>query len=184
MRIPFREARVAMIAANYQCHPQYEVDIHTTESSVVFGGKAICLVYFKGGSWYDNGGRNYSPASMELCPRDDRQPKYRLALEMGGADHITLVQLLNKIPRSDRQASEMLVLADELDTHVALYLERAKEISDSAEVARNSEMNKGWRREQLKKDLLTEVIRLYQEGLLDNISDLKGLRDIAQEINS
>jgi hypothetical protein len=187
MRAPFRDARDALVAARYECNPSYDASLMSTSTPVVFGGEAVCATCFEGGSYSDNGGRNYVTAEVELRPRYEHKPDYVQALRMAKEEHPDIVERFKRFPRSDRQARELLELAGQFDRTAAGHLEAARAIVDAAEAERVRQMQMASRALLVRRIasgvLVEEVLHLFKQGLLDDSNALKGLRDIAERMD-
>jgi len=131
MRAPFRESAEALRAAGYR-HSWGQ-----DNRAIVFGGDLVTLDYFAGGS-YNNRGRRYVPASLTVRPRHVSDAN-RIAVQRAAAANPDLVRALQRVPRSDSQAEDILRLAAELDRLAADHLPAAREAVAAAQATRDAE---------------------------------------------
>jgi len=179
MRKPFKDAAAAIKASGYKCKSLYG-----TSAVVVFGGEAVIVTCSDGGTYY-NRGPQYVAASMSVRARHDDDVT-RKAFSLARAARPELFEALKSIPKSDQQATRMLTeIAPALDAAVAALLPQARaEIeAEQAEKERAHRAHEVRRAEnEVAPELVAEVMRLNDEGLLDGSNALSGLKALAERI--
>lgn len=184
MLTPFKRHRAGLAAAEYRCSPQLDVTIETTGFyTVMFGGNIACLVHAKGGSYSDNGGRNYSATDMEVCPRFQTDHACRQAIVDCLDANPTYRTSLTKLPKSNQDAEALLSAARAFDELCVSWLEKAREEVERKRIATTARLERNLVMAELSAiragEMSDEVMRLYREGLLNDHSSMKRLRDIA-----
>lgn len=187
MRAPFREASEVILASKYRC----ERDAST--GHIVFGGDFVVLEFSGAGTYY-NRGRHYVSASLRLRMRFrpfDIASAGRRALEKVKLEQPDLIAAVTEVPRSDKQAIQILATARKIDESVARHVPEMEILiaAEEAEKTRISEQEQAGRRKQaieedVKEAMFAEVMRLDEEGLLDGSNALSVLKALADRIRS
>jgi hypothetical protein len=182
MREAFRVANQALIDARYQCRPEPWFDMSEIKN-IVFGGDMLCLRHFGGDRYSDNGGGGYSAADLSLLPRFANDKVVVCVAKLLKQAFPELVAVVQKFPRSNAQAQEVLRQAADLDRlaqdlipAATAQVEAEEAAAEQLRVSRNSSYDLD---AICRKDLIDEVLRLDDDGLLDDSNALASLKALA-----
>lgn len=190
MKSAFKTSAKALTDAGYTAAPFGTIsarDILCKGQTIVFGDENVILVHEAGGSYSDNGGAHYVSAELRLFARnrDINGPVVR-AIDIVKKLHPDLAKRLSGgVPRTVAEEVEVLSIAQEFANQVALQMPLARHI-----VASEAEKKERQRlaarvteeRRRVLPDLEREVLKLLEDGLLDNSNAFAYLRRLALDL--
>lgn len=156
---------------------------------IVFIGETFALAIYDGGSYSAGGRQSYTAPFIRFITfvsSNGSQNANGVATDLAAKSDPDLYKAVRAYPRSDKQARELLENCRKLDALAVSLLPAAHEqIAEKARArdARYAAEEAAARRlsgfKTAEADILAEVKRLLDEGLLDGSNMLAALRDAA-----